>query len=144
MGKKTPAEITRRKALAKHLDCKPSEIDVSRYDETTFEVGSAEYLVLTDDEADAKCRDAILDSVWAFRAEFLVSHFPDGLSVDDINRLRGDRCEDVNGAFLALIADKDHFVSDAISTDFYGRGHFLAGYDFEEHDVDGFYIYRVN
>ena len=42
----------RIKALAQLLDCKKSEITQSNYDENTFEYGSEEYLVVTDEEAD--------------------------------------------------------------------------------------------
>ena len=42
----------RIKALAQLLGCKKSEIEQSSYDENTFEYGSEEYLVVTDEEAD--------------------------------------------------------------------------------------------
>jgi hypothetical protein len=34
------------------------------------------------------------------------------------------------------------FADEAISAD--GRGHFLSGYDGNENEQDGFYIYRTN
>lgn len=41
-----------QRALAKHLNCGPEEIDETRYG--SWEYGKREYLVLTDDEADEK------------------------------------------------------------------------------------------
>lgn len=128
-------------ALAKHWDCDAD--DVTDEGDNRFSIGSQEFLVLTDDEADARARESIKDTVWAFNADFLCGHMAKGkLSPDDIDRLRGDKCESINDAFLALIDDFEAFAKDAISAD--GRGHFLAGYDFEENEVDGFFIYREN
>jgi hypothetical protein len=50
-------------------------------------------------------------------------------------------CEDAAPLIEALIDDMDAFIRDAISAD--GRGHFLAGYDHEEHEENGWSLYRV-
>jgi len=108
-----------------------------------------EFMVLTEEEADDAAHNSICDSVWAFVSWFLADHMPDGLTSEDVDRLRGDSCEGINDAFLALIkagSGVGEFVEDAVSQD--GRGHFLSSYDGEEHEVevDGelFMIYRVN
>jgi hypothetical protein len=60
---------------------------------------------------------------------------PEGLTADDIEAMRGDRCESVNDAFLALVGDNfDRLVEDAIAAD--GRGHFLNTWDGEEYDLE--------
>ncbi len=83
--------------------------------------------------------------MWAFNAEFIASHCKTNLDTKAVDALRGmqsELCEDANPLVEALIEDLDHFIKDAIAAD--GRGHFLAGYDFEENEQDEYYIYRVN
>ena len=104
------------------------------YDEAESDIDSEDYLVLTDKEADERCREEIEEMVWAFTASFLSVHT--GV----------DKCEGNNDSYIAMIKDFDHFVDDAISCD--GRGHFLAGYDHEENHIKfdevDYYIYRRN
>lgn len=133
--------------LASFLGVNKSEIEQSRYDDDTFECGNQAYLVLTDSEADDKCRERILDSVWAFRSEFLSCHLKKGVDRNVVKLIQSnDKYESNNAAILSLIGDVDHFVDDAIRSD--GRGHFLSRYDGEENEVFGktfrYYIYRVN
>ena len=141
-------EENRRALLAKHLECALDEVEASTYGENAFESFGREYLILTDDEADTAAAEDIRESVWAFNAEFLVDYVPDGLTAEDITRLRGDSCEDVNDAFVALVKagrGMDALTEDAIAAD--GRGHFLAGYDNEEielGDTVTLYAYRTN
>ena len=130
-------------ALAAHLGCDLDDVNESQWGE--FEAEGGDYLVLTDDEADEKAHEYIEQSVWAFNASFLECHI-DALDADDIDRLRGDRCEDCNDALVKLIDDFEYFVQDAINAD--GRGHFLSSYDGneEEEEIDGmmYFIYRTN
>lgn len=136
--------MTKLDALRKHLNDDHTSIAPSTYNEQLFEVGNEEYLVLSDDEANDRCREQILESAWAFNYSFLCSHseaiseIPD----KDFKEIQGKLCESFNKAVLAMIDDKDHFVDDAILSD--GRGHFLSGYDGEENEVYEFYIYRTN
>lgn len=128
-------------ALCQFLDCQPGELDESA--ENTYEHGCKEYLVLTESEADEMVEESILDSVWAFRPDFIIHHM--GLPYDAIHMLESfqrDKCEDANNTFLAMLKDKESFVRDAISAD--GRGHFLAHYDFEENESGEYLIYRIN
>ena len=107
-----------------------------------------DYLVLTDEEADEAVREEIEQMVWAFTPSFLSAH----TGVDEeIFEALADRCEGNNESFKRMIKDFDWFVEDAVRCD--GRGHFLAGYDHEEHEVTyksidnivtTYYIYRRN
>jgi len=104
-----------------------------------------DYLVLTDDEADERTKEYILDSVWAFNPWFLASET--GIDQEVFEAIQAnDRCERNNDAILRLIEDEDSFVKSAISAD--GRGHFMSSYDGYEHEenVNGvtYYIYRMN
>ena len=141
-----PAEMTRKRALAKHENCNCGDIEVSQYDDKTFCIGQREYLVLTDEEAHEKVEQNILDSVWAFRPEFLECFMPEGVTTDVIKLLQ-EKCESANPALLSMLGDrKDNFVRDAIRSD--GRGHFLNQYDGNEDEVrvgkTYLYIYRLN
>lgn len=127
-------------ALASFLECEVDDITEGA-DDSTFETGRQKYKVFTDEEADAAARDAILDLVWAFNADFLA----DWVEMDtDTIAVHQDRCESSNAAFLRLIGKENHqpFVDAAIGAD--GRGHFLAGYDDEENEAGQYFIYRTN
>lgn len=126
------------KALAHHLDIQPAMLTENQ---------RQDYDVLTDSEADEKAKAYILESVWAFRPEFLAAHLKDGIDIDVVKAIQGnEKYEDNNKAILSIIDDVDHFVSEAIACD--GRGHFLSSYDGEEHEVTigkvTYYIYRTN
>jgi hypothetical protein len=103
------------------------------------------YIVLTDDEADEKAKECILDSVWAFNPSFLASET--GIDVEVFEAIQNNnRCESNNQAILSMIDDEEEFVSSAISAD--GRGHFMSSYDGNENEETvgdtTFYIYRIN
>lgn len=102
-----------------------------------------EYAVASSyDEVIKACAEYIRETVWAFNADFLAAHIP-ALTGDQINKLRGDSCEDCNEALAALVQDFDHFVSEAVGAD--GAGHFLSHYDGVEMDLGGgFYAFRIN
>ena len=132
-------EIYLRVKLAEHLDCDVEEIEQG-YDDSTFEHGNAEYLLLTDSEADERAKDYIENSIWAFSTWFLVSHT--GLDYEIIKHLQ-DKCEGANDVLLNSIEDIDKFISEAISVD--GRGHFMSSYDGEEIEIaDNLFLYRIN
>ena len=115
------------------------------YGLAVYEVGVQQWAIGTNSEADVACEENIRALVWAFNADFLASHAPDGIGSKDIEALRGDRCEDVNDAFTALIeagSGMESFIEDAIGCD--GRGHFLSGYDGNEYEAGEYYLYRIN
>lgn len=135
---------TKVKALASILSVKPSEIEIDG-DYLTY--NGEEWLVLTDEEADIRAKDYILDSVWAFRPDFLAGYTE--LPVEVFEALQ-DKCEDANEAVLELIkrtdGGVDDFVDDAIGAD--GRGHFISTYDGDEQSVcldnEWYFCYRTN
>ena len=118
-----------------------------------YEENNGDYLVLTNSEADEKAAEYIKDSLWAFNASFLAGET--GIDEEVFKAIQDNgKCESNNNAIESCIDDMESFVNAAISAD--GRGHFLAGYDFEENEEtvsiygEGdaanatFYIYRVN
>jgi len=102
-----------------------------------------DWVCLSDEEADERAEEYILDSVWAFNTDFLASH--SNVNIKVFEQLR-ELCEDSNDTILSLIKDQDHFVEDAINCD--GRGHFISGYDGVEHEQyinnNFYYCYRIN
>lgn len=141
----------KRKALAKFLECDPNDVIDLSSNAGEFIVSRKEYRVMTDEEATQAARADILDSVWAFNPDFLARFTPEGVDEDAIKAIQANgRCESNNPTLRRLLMDEDRFTAEAISED--GRGHFLSGYDGEEHEVitegeDGcvtFYIYRTN
>lgn len=138
----------KKEALAKHLGCYPAEIE-HRYDET-FEVtdgdhAGEEWLVCTPDEAREMTTLRILDSLWAFRIEFLRGHFPENFGEEGykaIGKMCRELCESANPIIQALIVDLDKFIEAAIASD--GKGNFLSDYDSEEIECNDFLMYRTN
>lgn len=142
----------KEKALRKYLlddnkltsdELKESVIEECGYNNEMYKVDSldTDFYVLTDDEADEKAKEYILDTAWAFNSWFLQSH----TGVDsEIFELLQDKCESANEPIRAMIKDEDEFVADAIGAD--GRGHFISCYDGQEHEVslndETFYIYK--
>ena len=105
-------------------------------------------IICTDEEADELAYDYIVDNFWAFTPSFLA--YETGLDIDVFEALAAnDKWESNNDAIASLIKSTcghQEFVDSAIGAD--GRGHFLAFYDHEEHEITvgdkTFYIYRVN
>lgn len=106
------------------------------------------HIICTDEEADELAYDYIVDNFWAFTPSFLA--YETGLDIDVFEALAAnDKWESNNDAIASLIKSTcghQEFVDSAIGAD--GRGHFLAFYDHEEHEITvgdkTFYIYRVN
>ena len=132
-------------ALATCLGIDLSEVSQNNWSKDTFEVGRAEYLVLTDDEANERAAEYIKETLWAFNVDFLASHFSADLDADALAALKemqGTRCESANPLLLALVKDFDHLVEDAIASD--GRGRFMSPYNGEELEQGEYFIYRTN
>lgn len=146
----------RKRALAYHLQLKEEEMeDINQDTEDQFSIGTAEYLVLTDKEADAHAREDIEQTLWAFKPSFILQHCSTYDRMSDweyesaqkaLEKIQGYFCEGVNELIRAMIEDMDEFVEDAICAD--GRGHFISMYDGKENEeeVNGktYYIYRTN
>lgn len=119
-----------------------AEFDVEDVEDIEAEIGDTvdvitiegqEYDILSDEEADDKAVEYIRDTVWAFNAGFLESY----TGVDAmVFELLSEKCEDANEAIISIIEISgtiEDFTAEAISG--VGRGHFLSGYDGEEHEV---------
>lgn len=129
------------KAYLEDQNCNEDEITeaLGNYDgEDRFSVNGEDLLILFDDEANEQCEDYILDSLWAFNADFIAHHVNHD-RVDDYNELVKsiqtiqEQCEGANSAIKAMIDDLGDFIQDAISSD--GRGHFISSYDGEEYEA---------
>lgn len=156
LEQRTLANLTvedRSKALVSYLKSFLDTVDEDDffYDERNgeFTAEGADYLVLTDEEADQAAKEDILSSVWAFNPSFLSDHIAgdDKRAIEQSIKAVQDKCsEDANDLLRAALTDEDDFAEEAISAD--GRGHFLSSYDGEENEVTyngaTLYIYRVN
>lgn len=143
----------KKEALAAYLECNADDLEQASHDENLFEFGMESYLILSDGEADEYAAEHILDSLWAFNADFILSR--SRIEVDATNedailkalkQMQEKLCENANPLVRALIEDEEAFIAEAVEAD--GRGHFLSSYDGEEHEVthgeETFYIYRQN
>ena len=134
-------------ALSIYLECEEDEISEG-YDECTFEYGKQEYLVLTEEEADERCKDYILDTLWAFNTSYIMNYIDTRTDYDEKSLRKclvaiQELCEDSNYLIKLLVGNRlGEFIDDAISTD--SRGHYLASYDGEEIEEGDYFIYRTN
>lgn len=129
-------------ALAEHLDYSVEEFEPNAFDDRVIDHGSAEYLVLTDAEADEAANEDIRQSLWAFNADWLESWLR--IPAKAIQAIQNEMYEDASEVFEQMLGDDfDDFASESISAD--GRGHFLSGYDGHELELGGnLYAYRIN
>lgn len=154
---KPTIEYEKLEALKNHLveneNFTTEEASAAYYDERfeSFCCGSWEYKVLTWAEADTLATAEILESLWAFRARFILYHTDfyknstdreDEAFVEALESLQGKLCESANPIIKALIRNLPAFVQDAIDED--GRGQFISHYDGEEIESGEFFLYRIN
>ena len=135
--------MTKIEALAKFLEI--SIEDITETDWGTLEADGSEFLVLTDKEADAKAYEEIEESLWAFKAEFIIDMCRFSGGEKSLTAMQRESCENCNEFIKAMIEGTcglDKFVDVAIESD--GRGHFISMYDGEETEQDEYFIYRVN
>lgn len=103
-------------------------------------IDDEEYAVAEGEEAANKAaRRAVEDSICYFRPSFLADHSD---VPEEVFVFLANKCFDNNEAYKSMIYDVDDFVDDAIDAD--GRGHFLSGYDGEEHEIGEYFLYRIN
>ncbi len=141
----------RIRALAKHLECKASDISPAPYGEHTFYgPGRSEWLVLTDKQANQAAHAVVADGLWAFRPSFLAERCD--LPEEVFKAIADNNKYESNNDTIRKLVDKlcpqgfYGFAEAAINAD--GRGNFLSVYDSEECEITisgrTFYLYRVN
>lgn len=141
------------KALAAHIGCDWSELEPMRFDHyglDSFQVGKEEWAIGSDDDVDDAVCSSIKDSLWAFRASFILEACGLPFELEEAFHAWQEKgCEGCNNALYRLICktgDFADFVIEAVRCD--GRGHFLSSYDGEEVQLDTpvgrFYAFRIN
>lgn len=139
-------------AAARIMECDTEDIEKESYDHYGMDVysyGGEEYAIGTEEESDEAVKQYIRDSLWTFRASFVLQHsrIAETKKIEKaIEEMQGKLAEDCNEIIYALIEDIDEFARDAIEAD--GRGCFLSQYDSEEDEIEingiMFYCYRLN
>ena len=131
-------------ALAKFLGIDTDEVEESTYGDNQFDAEGAEYLVLTDSEADEAVTERIREDLWTFNPSFLAGET--GIDQDVYDAIANNgKCESNNDAIYSLVKSTcglDSLVSEAVAAD--GRGHFMSSYDGEENEEGEYFIYRTN
>lgn len=141
--------------LSMYLECEEDEISEG-YEEYTFEYGRQKYLVCTEEEADKRCEDYILDTLWAFNTSFIMNYIDTRTDYDDKSLRKclvalQELCEYSNYLIKLLVGNRiDEFIENAINLD--GRGHYLSPFDgvekeysvFTDEGTITYYIYRID
>lgn len=141
-------------ALAEHLGIKADAVwaltEKESYDHHGLDIYTIEgdqYALGTDAQADAALRDYTENSLWAFKADFILNccdlDESGAASLGDMQEKAG---ENANAFILSLISRTcglDYFCEEAERWD--GRGHFLSTYDGEEIELLGgkAYAYKL-
>ncbi|MBK8254951.1 MAG: hypothetical protein IPK82_20125 [Polyangiaceae bacterium] len=134
--------------------------DAKHYGLPIYEVDGEEYAVGTEEQAENAVKLAIVDSIWAFKPEFLttflrrhmphVRRFP-AKDLEKALRVAQEKLsEDAAALIWALVGTLiDTFEQAVVAAD--GRGHFLSPYDGKERRSDtvpglpeGRVAYRLN
>lgn len=138
-----------KELVASVADCEPEDVRELKYEHYGLRVfradNGSEYAIGTDEMADEACKEYIKNTIWAFTPTFIMCECNLPAGSDDAIRALQEKCEGANEAILAMVKGScglDSFVESAISSD--GRGHFLAMYDGDEHEIDDHYAYRIN
>ena len=150
MNTETTQTDERPAILAKSLGINPEEVNLygaDHYGLTIFEADGAEYAIGTDEEADEAVTEAIKESLWAFKASFILGCCGLPYELEEaIEAWQQKKCEGCNDAIEQMIdrtCELDEFVRQAVSSD--GRGHFLSQYDGDEIELgNDLYAFRIN
>ena len=139
-------------AATEVCECSDEEIVKLDYDYYGMDIYSAneeEYAIGIPEEADEAIKQCIRDSLWTFKAEFILKHSRVAETkqiAQAITEMQTKLCEDSNEIVFAIIEDIDEFVKSAVEED--GRGTFLATYDSQEREIEingiKFLAYRIN
>lgn len=131
-------------ALVEEFRCSPEDIVKGIWGEVWY-IDGADYLVLTEDEAEEKLVEHVEETLWAFNASFL-SNMTD--MPQEVFEALQPQCEGANEAILAIVEKTcgiEELAEEAVRWD--GRGHFLSPYDGHEIEIsvgeDYYYCYRV-
>ena len=130
------------KALAKFL-CVDAD-QITRIGKGRFFCNSLQndYLVVNEAQRDQLCIDNIEDMLWAFNASFLKQHMHRNVSEKAILKIQ-ELYEDANLTIRAMVGPRlEGLIAQAIGLD--GPAHFLNTYDDQEHEQDGYFIYRMS
>ncbi len=133
-------------ALAAHLGIKADAVwaltekeSYTHYGLDVYTVEGDRYAVGTNAQAYAAARDYIEETLWAFKAEFILSCCElDASGAECLRALQEKACEGANDFILSLVSKTcglDRFCEEAERSD--GRGHFLSPYDGEEIELLG-------
>ena len=107
-------------------------LDWDHYGLKVFSLDDQEWAIAEDyNLAVDAAKSFILDSLFAFKPEFLAQFIP--VSAENIQKIQNALYEDANEIFESLLETQgkdDRFVKKAIGVD--GLGHFLSPYDSQE------------
>lgn len=144
MTQETQSTATDQKlyALGEYFAAPADTITKEDYDHhglDVYTVNGDSYAIGTDEEADAAARDYITDTLWAFKAEFILDCCNlDRSGAESLGDMQEKAGENANAFILSLITQTcglDYFCEEALRWD--GRGHFLSPYDGEEIELLG-------
>jgi len=96
--------------------------------------GTDYYDVHNEESRDFAVREYINESLWAFNADFIISHTSTEIRPEELQKMQETMAESANGIIAGIITDIDIFINDAINED--GYGHFLSTYDGKEHELE--------
>ncbi len=144
-----PVMQEKREALARFLGVDKSALHISNghlYGFKAFFHGNDEaYLVLTDNEATLAAENAVQEKLWLISLETLFAYFDiDAYPADLLGKIKTKEIRQANDEIKKLIYHTCGMEPLKQRMLTYGnRKNLLADFDQTEHELDGFYIYRL-
>lgn len=123
----------RKAVLADFLHLPVKQIFTSEYGCNSYTDLSTDYLVLTEEEANAETKKQIWSFLNHFEPDFVNSHLKVKLPENELVKLLSDPCENCLLIFIAFMDDYDLFMNETIER--YGRAYFLCYGDKKEYRV---------
>ena len=130
-----PKKMTsmRKAALAYLLNLPVKRIFTSEYGCNSYTDLNTDYLVLTEEEANAEAKKQVWSFLHHFEPNFVNRHLSVKLPEHKLVKLLADPCENCLLIFIAFMDDYDLFMNEAIER--YGRAYFLCYGDKKEYRV---------
>lgn len=144
-----PLMQQKREVLARFLGVDKSALRISNghlYGFRAFFHGNDEaYLVLTDEEATLAAENAVQEKLWLISLETLFAYFDiEAYPSDLVGKVKTKEIRQANEEIKKLIYHTSGMEPLKQRMLAYGnRKNLLADYDQSEHELDGFYIYRL-
>ncbi|WP_347073336.1 hypothetical protein [Bacteroides thetaiotaomicron] len=124
----------RRKILAKFLNRPVNKIFKGDFGCNSFDDLTANYIVLTEEEANEEAKRHVWNFIHTFDTDFLIKHLGKQFTEERVFELLSRRCDNCLWVMAELMPDYDSFAQEAVTK--YGRAYFICFSDKTEYKME--------